>query len=193
MKKNLTKKRVNDILDFILSSGYLKGVKRTGWVIKGVENVESVADHTWRVALLAMLLADNFGLNKEKLVSMALIHDLGETGIGDIKWEIGARVIASQEDKHRDEEKSVRGMIDGLEDSDSLFALWREFNNQRTPEAKFLKQLDKLEMVFQALEYQQAGYPSNIFDEFWENAEKYLKGQELEDIFLKLREIRGKV
>jgi len=84
-----------------------------------------------------------------------------------------------------------------LASSDAGFAfgsrveLWKEFNGQETREAKIVKQLDKLEMVIQALEYEKEGYPSEWFDEFWENAEKYLKGQELEPFFIFLRNKRS--
>ncbi len=71
--------------------------------------------------------------------------------------------------------------------------LFREFNEQKTPEARFLKEIDKLEMAFQAFEYEQKRYPSHLFDEFWENSEKYLRGGKLEYIFRELEMMRKKL
>jgi len=180
-----------ELLNLLLEIGILKKVQRTGWVLKGVKDVESVAEHTWRVAMLALLLAPELNLDQSKLVKMALIHDLGEAGIGDIKWESGKKVIGSQEKKHADEEKVINQIFADNPNFQEYVELWKEFNGQETREAKIVKQLDKLEMVIQALEYEKEGYPSEWFDEFWENAEKYLKGQELEPFFIFLRNKRS--
>lgn len=178
------------LLDLFLEIGILKRVQRTGWVLKGVKDVESVAEHTWRVAVLALVLAPELGLDQLKLVKMALIHDLGEVGIGDIKWESGKKVIGSRKKKHIDEEKAITQMFADNPNFQEYIQLWQEFNCQETREAKVVKQLDKLEMVIQALEYEREGYPSEWFDEFWENAEKYLKNQELEPFFIFLKNER---
>ena len=183
----------SELLDLILEIGILKRVQRTGWVLKGVKDVEPVAEHTWRVAMLALLLAPELGLDQLKLVKMALIHDLGEAGIGDIKWESGKKVIGSQKKKHNDEERIIRQMFADNPSFQEYIDLWKEFSAQKTREAKIVKQLDKLEMVIQALEYEKEGYPSEWFDEFWENAEKYLKGQELEALFIFLKNKRETV
>ena len=181
--------QIDSIIKILSKAGALKGVKRTGWVLKGVENVESVADHTWRMALLIMLLA-NDKLDKLKLLEMNTVHDLGEIRVGDIKWETGRKVISSPRVKHRDEMKVMQGIFKNHKNKDKYINLLKEFNEQKTPEAKFLKQIDKLEMALQALEYEQEGYPPHLFDEFWENAEKYLEGEELEPIFRRLQDLR---
>ena len=158
--------------------------------MKGVKNAESVADHSWRVAILALILAPQLKVDQLKLVKMALIHDLGEALIGDIKWEKGKRVIGSQEEKHKDERKAIKKMFADNPSFKEYIDSWEEFVGQKTIEAKIVKQLDKLEMVIQALEYENSGYPSKWFDEFWENAEKYLAGQELENYFHYLQDKR---
>lgn len=181
----------SELLDLLLEIGTLKRVQRTGWALKGIKDVESVAEHTWRVAMLALLLAPELNLDQSKLVKMALVHDLGEAGIGDVKWESGKKVIGSQRKKHEDEEKVINKMFADNPNFQEYIELWQEFSHQETREAKIVKQLDKLEMVIQALEYEKEGYPPELFDEFWENAEKYLKGQELEPFFTFLRKQRG--
>jgi len=177
------------LINTLSKAGVLKDVKRTGWVLKGVTDVESVADHTWRMSLLIMLLAEK-ALNKQKLLEMNTVHDLGEIGVGDIKWETGKKVIADQRAKHEDELKSVEEIFGNQENGDYYISLLQEFNEQKTPEAKFLKQVDKLEMVLQALEYERQGYPGHLFDEFWENAEKYIAGNSLEPVFKYLQELK---
>lgn len=73
----------------------------------------------------------------------------------------------------------------------SLHTLLQEYNEQKTEEAKFVKQIDKLEMALQALEYEQQGWPKKDLDEFWANSEKYLADTPLEPIFRELEKIRG--
>ncbi len=93
---------IKNLITLLNRAGVLKDVKRTGWVLEGVDNAESVADHTWRMGLLIMLLADK-DLDRNKLLEMNAVHDLGEIGVGDIKWESGKKVIGDQEVKHKDE------------------------------------------------------------------------------------------
>lgn len=184
----MNKAQIKNLIALITQAGSLKSVKRTGWILKGVKNAESVADHTWRMGLLISLLTPK-NLNKEKLLEMNTIHDLGEIGVGDIKWETGRKVIGSQKIKHQDEVTVMRKIFGNYPAGKKYIKLLKEFNEQKSPEAKFLKQIDKLEMALQALEYERAGYKN--LNEFWENAEKYLEGEELEPIFRELQKMRG--
>lgn len=166
----------------------LKGLPRTGWLNKNIKNPESVAEHTWRVAILAMILGPELKVNQEKLVKMALIHDLGEASIGDLVWERGNKVVGSQQEKHKDELEAVKEMFGNT--YPEYLELWKEFEKQETPEAKALKLFDKLEMVMQALDYEKNGYAKNDLQEFWDNSEKYLKNSELEELFAQLKKLR---
>jgi 5'-deoxynucleotidase YfbR-like HD superfamily hydrolase len=182
-----------EFLDLALEIGILKKVQRTGWVLKGIKDVESVAEHSWRVAMLALFLGENLGLDTLKLVKMSLIHDLGEVLIGDVKWEQGAEVIGSQKKKHQDEGKAIQKMFADNPSFNEYVALWDEFNEQKTKEAKIVKELDKLEMAIQAFEYQKEGYSQELLEEFWENAEKYLKKGKLKEYFDFLKEQRKRL
>lgn len=186
----MNQKQIRKLIVLLSQAGILKDVKRTGWVLKGVKEVESVADHTWRMGLLISLLTPK-NLDKEKLLEMNTVHDLGEIGIGDIKWETGRKVIGSQKIKHQDEMTVMRRIFGSYPAGKKYIKLLKEFNEQKTPEAKFLKQVDKLEMALQALEYERMGYKN--LNEFWENAEKYLKGKELEPIFRELEKMKRKI
>ncbi len=178
----MDKTKAQNLLRIFLAAGGLKEIQRTGWILKGINKVESVADHSWRMSFMVLLLTPP-RLDKLKVLEMCIIHDLGEAGIGDIKWESGTRTLSPQNIKHEDETNAINVILEGHLSRERLLLLHKEFNDQKTLEAKFLKQIDKLEMVFQALEYESKGYPNDWFDEFWENAEMYLKGKELEPLF----------
>ena len=107
---------------------------------------ESVAEHSWRISLMALLVKDEFpGLDAEKLMAMCLIHDLGECFTGDIPV-----FRMTQEDRER-EDALLAEWVDGLPEPtrSELQALYREMDAQQTTEAKVYKALDKLEAVIQ--------------------------------------------
>jgi len=72
------------MLSLIITAGKLKGIKRKGWVRIGIKDAESVACHVYRVAFISMILGDMLSLDCEKLIKMALLHDLAEAIVGDI-------------------------------------------------------------------------------------------------------------
>jgi len=107
---------------------------------------ESVAEHSWRISLMALLVKDEFpGLDAEKLMAMCLIHDLGECFTGDIPT-----FRKTKADRER-EEILLADWVDSLPEPtrSELKALYREMNAQETTEAKVYKALDKLEAVIQ--------------------------------------------
>lgn len=73
-----------EILEFALTLGKLKTLKRSGWIRNNIKNPERVTEHSFRVAVLAMILAPKVGADVNRSVKMALIHDIGEAEIGDI-------------------------------------------------------------------------------------------------------------
>ncbi len=129
----------------IRAAGQLKRIGRTGWVRVGVAKPESVADHSYRVALMAMMLGDELGLDTGKLVRMALVHDLPEAVVGDI--------TPGQMSTEEKEKRELEAMRDLAPEGD-LLELFKEYLAQETPEAQTLRQLDKLEMAIQAREYE---------------------------------------
>src|SRR3989344_184250 len=73
---------MNSTIDFLLNAGKLKKVKRAGWVLRNVPDAESVAEHSFRTALICMMMGNN--VNRERCIKIALIHDLAEALVGDI-------------------------------------------------------------------------------------------------------------
>ena len=91
--------KITASLDFFSTISKLKESKRAGWVLHGIQNGESVADHSFQVAIMAMFLANNVGVDQNKSVQMALIHDIGESVIGDVITERGGSKLQNHTQK----------------------------------------------------------------------------------------------
>lgn len=187
----MNKKQIKKLLKLLIRANSLKEVPRTGWVLKGVKNAESVADHTWGVSLLATLMAPE-NLDSKRLLEMIVVHDLGEIVPGDVRWEKGKKVIGSQSKKRNKELRVMQQLFQNYPNREKYLSLLKEFNEQKTPEAKFLKQVEKLEMAVQTYIYEINNEAEKPLDEFWENVEKYLEGKSLEPIFRELQRMRKK-
>lgn len=142
-----------DILKFAEIVGKLKRVKRTGWVIKKVKDPESVAEHIFRMAILAMILSTKFNLDQLKVLKMVLIHDLGEAEIGDLV-KIPKYSKESIESIRKKERKAMVNILSELDNGDDYVAIYDEYEKKESKEARFVKQVDKLEVLLQALEYE---------------------------------------
>ncbi|HEV2147754.1 MAG TPA: HD domain-containing protein [Longimicrobiaceae bacterium] len=145
--------RAGEVLRFLHVAGRLKETARTGWALRGIDSPESVADHSFRVCLLALVLSRGAEppLDRERCLAMALVHDLAESLVGDITPYDGVPV----EEKHRREREAMERLCAMLGD-DEVLRLWEEYQAAETREARFVKDLDKLETVLQAAEYEEA-------------------------------------
>jgi putative hydrolase of HD superfamily len=160
------------LLRFFHLAGRLKDTPRAGWALRGISAPESVAEHSHRAALLALVLAPRARppLDVCRCVAMALVHDLAEALVGDITPYDNV----SADDKRARENAAMRELA-SLAADDSLLALWREYDGAASPEARFVKELDKLETVLQASEYAISGDAAHgALDEFWANADARL-------------------
>ncbi len=154
------------LIDFMAEAGKLKRLSRTGWVESGICDPESVADHSFRVALIALILSDAGGLDSLKVVRMALLHDLAEGETGDLT---PTQKEKDPEAARRAEEKAMERLLGKLPDTvrGTYTSAWREFSEARTPEARLVRDADKLEMVMQASEYQREGGDASRLMRFW--------------------------
>src|SRR3989338_10797454 len=134
---------LNLILKLAKTAGYLKRIKRTGWVRKGIKDAESVADHVFRTAFLCMILTREMNINYKKLIDMTLIHDLGETATSDIRYEEGKKVIASEKAKNQIEEDIFKMFFSDTDEGKYYLTLWYEFRGQNSKEKKTLKKKKK--------------------------------------------------
>ena len=155
------------LLEFLHLAGRLKQTARAGWTLRGIAEPESVAEHSFRVALLALVLGRDAGVDRERCMAMALVHDLAESIVGDITPYDG---VAPEEKERREREAIAR--LSDLAGDPQIRALWEEYDAGATPEARFVKELDKLETVVQAAEYE-AGHPTDL-GEFWAMGERTL-------------------
>ena len=166
-----TEMKAEAILSFIEEIGILKSLPRTGWLIHGIKNGESIADHCYRMTLLSMLLADTLvakgmKLDTEKVMRLSLLHEIAEARIGDIPFTVLTYI--PKEVKEIGERKAVTSMLEKFGSIGKWYQeLWEEFEQNETIEAKLVRAADKLELMIQVLEYEKLGYQS--LNQFWEN------------------------
>lgn len=162
---------------FVHWIGRLKSVARTGWLHRGVppEKTESVADHSYRVAMMAWVVSAGIdGLDRDRVIKLALLHDLAESVTGDLtphdpstldgldaearREALNRRQTMSEERraaKRIAEHQAIFGLITNLapELREELASLWQELEERTSPEARFVKQIDILETYLQSREY----------------------------------------
>ncbi|WP_373068296.1 HD domain-containing protein [Gemmatimonas sp.] len=137
---------VQGTLAFLRSAESLKYMTRTSWTSHGSQ--ETVAAHTWRLCLMALVLAPHFpDIDVGKLLRICLVHDLGEAISGDIS----AALQASLPNKADQERADLVQLVQPLPDTvrAELVGLWDEYEAVTSPEAKLAKGLDKLETILQ--------------------------------------------
>jgi putative hydrolases of HD superfamily len=137
---------IGGVLEFLRAAEQLKNTHRSAWTSGG--NPESVAEHTWRLCLMALLLKDDFpAVDFARLVQICIIHDLGEAIGGDIP----AIHQAPGESKAVQERADLLQLLEPLPERmrSQITALWDEYEAAQTPEARLAKALDKLETIMQ--------------------------------------------
>jgi putative hydrolase of HD superfamily len=151
----------------------LKRIQRKGWLRAGVREPESVADHSYACAVLSMIAADLCGLDTERLIRMALLHDLGESVTGDLtprqKKNLGAQFRTF-------EKRATINAVARLpfRMRKEYHRLMEDYQKQRSEESRVLRDIDRIEMGLQALAYIREGYSSKNMAEFLKSAEKDL-------------------
>ena len=158
----------------------LKNVPRQGWKEKlEINNLESVADHSYSTTVMSMILSDIEGLNTEKIVRMALLHDLAESVIGDITPD-----SIRKNEKISKENLAMKQILKNLPNKigEIYFEIWNEYQKNFTEEAILLHSIDKLEMAFQAKFYQDKGIPKEKLQTFFNTANKEIKNKNLRNI-----------
>ncbi len=166
---------------FFETIGKLKKIRKTGMVKSGVKEAESVADHSLRVAAMALFLARKLGCDENKLVKMAIVHDLHESICGDLTLDYtayGSQAGLPPEEKKRREMQAMEEFCALLECGceKDFKELWLEAEKGATKEAQVLHEIDKLEMLLQAAEYQREGNGrADLFSLFYRVNEKEIK------------------
>ncbi len=171
--------RAHGLVKFFGQILRLKSVPRTGWIDRGVraDDVESVAEHSFQTALVAwMAAAADPSLDRDRVLKLAVIHDLPEAVIGDITPYDPEDVPDADDDpdarrafleqrqtrspersaaKRRAEARAISEYLELLRGNarHELAALWREVEDGQSAEARFVKQADKLETWLQSRAY----------------------------------------
>jgi putative hydrolase of HD superfamily len=144
---------VKRILEFLFEAGALKRTPRSGWQFLG-SGSESVADHSFRTALIAWVLARLDGeVDADRAMRMALFHDLPEARTSDLNYMNQKYVTA-------DEERAAEDMTDGLPFGEEVRALLAEYREQTTPLAALVRDADNLDMILQLKEHLDHGNPN---------------------------------
>ena len=168
----------------------LDRVDRAGYVLRGVPDPESVSAHSHFVALLTLLFVDEYPelFDRERALTMALIHDLPEAILMDIPVPAcdGEFRVA----KHHAEQAILEQLMRGFPEKYAEFH--RDLCEGRTPEAKLVRALDKAQMMLKIIMYQKEG--CGRLSEFWVNARNFedYGCQPVSDLFNALCAVAGK-
>ena len=168
-------------IDFLNTIEKLKCNTRHSWTSNGRQ--ESVAEHSWRLAVMAMLCSDEYpGLDINKVIKMCLIHDLGEAVTGDIP------AFIKDEIDEKNEESAVKTLISSLPDeySSEFSSIFDEIKQLKTDEAKLFKTLDNMEAL---ISHNEADISSWLPLEYEENLVYGQKNSEWSSWTKQLREL----
>ncbi|KAH8500879.1 hypothetical protein Peur_042661 [Populus x canadensis] len=151
-------------IDFLTLCHRLKTTKRKGWINHGIKGPESIADHMYRMSLMALIVGDLPGVNRERCIKIAIVHDIAEAIVGDITPSDGV----PKQEKSRMEQAALNEMckvLGGGMRAEEIKELWAEYENNASLEANLVKDFDKVEMILQALEYEMEH--GKVLDEFF--------------------------
>ena len=141
--------------------GHLKDVTRAGWLLLGIPQPESVAEHSFRVAMISLILAAADGADIGRAAALGLLHDAHETRIGDVH-SVGRAYVSTAAPGAVTAHQTA-----GLPESaaKALQDLTAEYEACETPESRLAHDADKIETLLQAREYQIRGYSTGAWVE----------------------------
>jgi len=180
-------------VDFLADLSKLKTIPRSGWISHGIgiQEVESVADHTFSTSMLAMVLADmevsnGRRVNVEQVLRMALVHDLAEALTFDMsKAYLEYLGVEGATIKRRVEQAAWNHMLRNIPGK-SLRMKYAEvqsrFEAQETLESQIVHAADKLDILFQAIAYRQKGYPRGMLSGLWTSTSRSLSGSKIPSV-----------
>ena len=174
---------LDQLVQFWEFAARLKAEPRRGWLKKlRLQRTESVADHSFALSLLCLFEGERRSFNVERLLKLALLHDLEEAITGDLtpqeKESRGANVARAQKTSAREQ------LISHFppENQRAYRELWSELENESSREAQLVHELDKLELALQANEYAKGGIEATKLKEFYESSRTAIRDPKLRRI-----------
>jgi putative hydrolase of HD superfamily len=176
------------LLDLLFEVQALDRIPRSGYVLRGVADPESVTEHTWHVLLLVWMLGPRIeGIDVHRAMEIALVHDLAELRIGDLPrtsshyFPAGAKKTAE-----------TAAMADVLAPvAGRALPLYEEYQQGTTAEARLVKACDKLQLMVKVAVYERWG--TGALAEFWDNPDNFPDGgfPAVKELFEELRARRN--
>ena len=173
-------------MDFFNTAANLKRIQRQGWVNRlSIPHPESVADHSYSMAVMGMVVSGMEGVDTARTLKMILLHDLAESGIGDL-----TPGMIGQDEKRRLEgaefEKIIGDLPEGM--ASEYMQIWNEYVDGVSAESKIVHQVDKLEMALQAAAYRKDGHPEDALETFFESARAQVTNPLLREMLADIEE-----
>lgn len=186
----------SDEIEALARAFALKDERRTGWELRGISDPETVAGHSWGVSLLCLVYGPQGTIDVDRALRLAVVHDLAEAETGDVATRVDPETQAvSTAEKETREREAMADLAAPFE----FLPLWEEYEARETAEARFVKDMDLIDMCLQALVYEREERyekgESNEFeqfsdlDEFFATAEPRLTTEVGKELF---SEIRGR-
>jgi putative hydrolase of HD superfamily len=145
-----------NVAKYFFEIGHLKDVPRTGWTQIGIHTPESVAQHSYRAAIIGYVLASLAGADPKQVAVLCLFHDTPETRVMDLHWT-AKRYI---KDVKQAERAALEEQLSRLPQviAATISAMFEEYDERSTFEGRLAREADLLECIFQAREYMVRGY-----------------------------------
>ncbi len=177
---------------------YLKQLPRTGWLLAGIRQPESIADHSFAMSWLAIFLAEAINTNYAlqgltaplqvaHIIQIALVHDLAESVLTDLPKR--STELIGKAVKQQAEADALAQLFRQMPNGAHYCACWQEYADGATPEGRLVRDADKLEMVHQALRYEQTGQRN--LHEFWQDHQWHYPASR--NLFDELCRLRSKI
>ncbi len=172
------KKNMTNILNFIAEAGILKRVKRSGWWMVGIPREETVAEHSFRCAVIGYVLAKMENVDPYKVMEMTLFNDIHEARINDLH-----KVAHKYLDVRSAEKKVFSEQTEPLKEKlkGDLGSLRKEHDDQKTPESIVARDADILECLVQAKEYADLNFSGA--EKFFKKAPEFLKTKSARELW----------
>jgi putative hydrolase of HD superfamily len=159
------------LLDLFLEAQALDRIPRSGYVLRGVADPESVTEHTWHVVFLVWGLGARIaGMDVHRAMEIAMVHDLAELRIGDLP-RTASRYFPPGA-KNAAESAAMADVLAPL--AERALPLYEEYQRGATPEARLVKACDKLQLMLKVAVYERWG--TGALAEFWDNPDNFPDG-----------------